>query len=175
MRTQYSPKTEGFQFMGGAVETLQELKKIIPNHPFEIVHASSVVSMEDSVSSVRTNKDASINVAFRLLKEKKVDAVVSPGHSGAFMASALLNVGRLPGIVRPALTAKIPTISGEVIMLDIGANVDCRPEYLVQWARMGATYCKTVIGVPNPRIGLLSNASEEGKGTEMLRQVHELL
>ncbi len=162
--------------VGDRNKILKQLQrnKISPDS-FEIVHASDAIGMHDSIASVKSRKDASINVAFELLKEKKVDAVVSPGHSGAFMASALLTVGRIPGILRPAITGLIPSLGSEVVMLDIGANVDCKPSHLIQFAMMGSVYSRLVRGIPNPKIGLLSNGTEETKGNELIRTVHEQL
>lgn len=162
--------------VGNKDQILRELErhKVKP-HVFEIVHAEEVIDMHDHATSTRKKKNASINVAFLLMREKKVDAVVSPGHTGAFMAGALFTVGRLPGVSRPALTASIPSLKGETVMLDIGANVDCKPKHLVQFALMGDLYCRLVKGVEKPRVGLLSNGTESSKGNDLLRTTDQEL
>src|SRR3989338_9513553 len=112
--------------VGNKDQILRELARHkIKTGVFEVVHAEEVIDMHEHASSARKKKNSSMNVAFELMREKKVDAVVSPGHTGAFMAAALFTVGRLPGVSRPALTASIPSLKGEAVMLDIGANVDC--------------------------------------------------
>jgi glycerol-3-phosphate acyltransferase PlsX len=116
-------------------------------------------------------------VAMELVKQKQADAVVSAGHSGAAMAAALLRLGRLKGIDRPAIGAVFPTlIAGKpVIVLDVGANVDCRPKFLEQFAVMGAVYSEFVLGVPEPKVGLLNIGEEESKGNELALRAHQLL
>jgi len=162
--------------VGNRDQILRELErnKIKPKL-FEIVHAEEVIDMHEHASTARRKKNSSMNVAFDLMREKKVDAVVSPGHTGAFMAGALFTVGRLPGVSRPALTASIPSLKGEAVMLDIGANVDCKPKHLVQFALMGDMYCRLVKGVEKPRVGLLSNGTESSKGNDVLRTTDQEL
>lgn len=150
------------------------------NHPInlEIVHAEEVVAMdEEPLSAIRRKPNASINVAMELVKEKRADAVVSAGHSGAAMASALLRLGRLKGIDRPAIGAVFPTILAgkSVIVLDVGANVDSRPKYLEQFALMGTIYSKYVMGVEEPKVGLLNIGEESTKGNDLALRTHQLL
>jgi phosphate acyltransferase len=143
-----------------------------------IVPAEGVIEMsEDPVPALRRKPKASINVAMKLVKEGKADAVVSAGHSGAAMAAALLRLGRLPGIERPAIGAVFPTmVAGQpVLVLDVGANVDCRPQFLEQFALMGTIYAKYVLGSENPRVGLLNIGEEPNKGNELAIQSHALL
>lgn len=144
----------------------------------EIVHADGFVAMdEEPLSGIRRKPNASINVAMDLVKEKRADAVVSAGHSGAAMASALLRLGRLKGIDRPAIGAVFPTILAgkSVIVLDVGANVDSRPKYLEQFALMGTIYSKYVMGVEEPKVGLLNIGEESSKGNELALRSYQLL
>jgi glycerol-3-phosphate acyltransferase PlsX len=144
----------------------------------EIVPAEDVVAMdEEPLVSLKRKPKASINVAMDLVKQKRADAVVSAGHSGAAMAAALLRLGRLKGIDRPAIGAVFPTlVAGKpVIVLDVGANVDCRPKYLDQFAVMGAVYSQYVLGIPEPKVGLLNIGEEECKGNDLAIRTHQLL
>ena len=143
----------------------------------QIVPASDVVTMEDKATSIRRKPQASINVAMSLVKEQKAQAIVSAGHSGAAMSAALLRLGRLKGIDRPAIGAVFPTmIPGKsVIVLDVGANMDCRPKYLEQFALMGTIYSQYILDVAKPKVGLLNIGEEPGKGNELAVQTHQLL
>lgn len=132
---------------------------------------------EEPLSALRKKPNASINVAMDLVKQKRADAVVSAGHSGAVMAAALLRLGRLSGIDRPAIGAVLPTmIAGKpVIILDVGANVDCRPKFLEQFALMGTVYSQYVLGNTKPKVGLLNIGEEPSKGNELALRTHQLL
>ena len=142
----------------------------------QIVSASEAIAMEEQpVQAVRQKKDASINVAMQLVKKGEAAAVVSAGNTGAVMASALLNLGRVPGIERPALGTIAPYTQTGILVLDVGANADCKPSYLVQFAQMGAVYAQKVLGLAQPRIGLLNIGEEESKGNELTQQVFALL
>lgn len=144
----------------------------------EIVPAEGVVEMdEEALSALKRKPKASIAVAMKLVKEKRADAVVSAGHSGAAMAAALLRLGRLPGIDRPAIGAVFPTrVPGKsAILLDAGANVDCRPKFLEQFGLMGTIYSQHVLGVPEPKVGLLNIGEEATKGDELTVRTYELL
>ena len=144
----------------------------------EVVHAEDVVTMKDeALTGIRRKPKASINVAMNLVKGKEANAVVSAGHSGAAMASALLRLGRIKGIERPAIGAVLPTIvpGKSVIVLDVGANVDCKPKYLEQFALMGTIYSKYVLGNESPQVGLLSIGEESSKGNELALATHKLL
>lgn len=140
-----------------------------------IEHAGDVIGMDDHASDVRRRKDASVVVATRLVKEGKAAAVVSMGHSGATMAAALLVLGRLPGVERPAILANIPTQDGFCALIDAGANADCRPTWLQQFAIMGSVYARAFYDRPEPSVGLMSIGEEEGKGNELALAAHALL
>ncbi len=148
-----------------------------PNAPkIEIVPAEGTIEMhEEPLGALRRKPKASINVSMQLVKEGKADAVVSAGHSGAAMAAALLRLGRLRGIDRPAIAAVFPTNRADksVLILDVGANVDCRPKYLEQFAVMGSVYSQCVLGVEIPKVGLLNIGEEESKGNEVALKAHE--
>jgi glycerol-3-phosphate acyltransferase PlsX len=116
-----------------------------------------------------------MRVAFDLIKEGQADAVVSAGHSGAMMACGLFVLGRLEGVERPGIVAQFPTVSGECLLCDIGANVDPKPEVLAQFGLLGAVYARVLQPKKLPRVGLLSNGEEEHKGTELTRAAHEIL
>jgi phosphate acyltransferase len=144
----------------------------------EIVAADGVIEMdEEPIIGIRRKPNSSINVAMNLVKQKRADAVVSAGHSGAAMAAASLRLGRLKGIDRPAIGAVFPTmLAGKsVIVLDVGANVDSRPKYLEQFALMGTVYSKYVLGVEEPKVGLLNIGEESTKGNDLALRTHQLL
>ncbi|MDB9496213.1 phosphate acyltransferase PlsX [Spirulina major CS-329] len=143
----------------------------------EIVAAEDVISMHDEATGVRRKPKASINVAMDLVKQDRADAVFSAGHSGAVMAAALLRLGRIKGIDRPAIGAIFPTLlpGKSAIILDVGANVDSRPKYLEQFGLMGSVYSQCALGVENPKIGLLNIGEEPSKGNELALRAHELL
>src|SRR5205807_876077 len=125
---------------------------------------------EHPAQAVRSKPDSSMSVCARLCKERRADGWISAGNSGAIMATALFVQGRIRGVERPALGSIIPTRNGFAYFLDVGANVDSKPEYLVQFAAMGAIYAREMMGRPEPRVGLLSNGEEEGKGDELVRE-----
>jgi len=140
-----------------------------------IVHAAQTISMDESpFEAVRRKKDSSIVVAFELLKKGKVDAVVSAGNSGATMASAVTILGRLKKISRPGIASIFPTLKKPIVMMDVGANVDCRAQHLFQFGIMAAAFLRVVFGVDNPRIGLLSIGEEGGKGNALVKSAHAL-
>lgn len=143
----------------------------------EVVHATQVIGMDESPSqALEKKKDASMLVAARLVKEGRAQALVSAGNTGALMAGSLLTLGRLPGIRRPAIAVLWPTQAGPpVLVLDSGANAECRPEYLLQFAYMGSIYMERVEGRPRPRIGLLNIGEEAGKGGSLLTAAFGLL
>lgn len=154
------------------------LKQHSSSCQLEIVPAEDVVAMdEEALVSLKRKPKASINVAMDLVKQKRAQAVVSAGHSGAAMAAALLRLGRLKGIDRPAIGAVFPTlVAGKpVIILDVGANVDCRPKYLEQFAVMGSVYSQYVLGISEPKVGLLNIGEEACKGNDLAIRTHQLL
>jgi len=144
----------------------------------EVVHAPDVAEMDESpVTAVRKKKDCSINVAMRLVKEKQADAFVSAGNSGAVATSAILNLGRIRGVQRPAIATVLPTRRPirPLLLLDAGANMDCHPDWLVQFAIMGSAYSKAVLKRTKPLVGLLSIGTEDCKGNEMTKETFQLL
>jgi glycerol-3-phosphate acyltransferase PlsX len=140
-----------------------------------VVDASEVIGMEEHVDAVRNKRDASINVATRLVAEGKADAVVSAGNSGAIMAAAIFGLRRLKGVDRPAIGGLVPTTKGQAFVLDVGANADVKPEYLYQFALLGDAYARRVLGKDRPSVALLSNGEEEGKGNQVTIEAYELL
>ena len=138
-------------------------------------HCEEVVQMDESpLKAVRKKKDASIRVAFDLVKRGDVDAVVSAGNSGATLASGVLTLGRLKGVERPAIAGIFPGERGHVVLIDMGANVDCRPAHLFQFGIMGHAFASSCLGMKNPKVGLLSIGEEDSKGNEQVRLTHEL-
>ena len=138
----------------------------------ELVSAEEAIAMDEQpVQAVRQKKDASINVAMELVKSGKADAVVSAGNTGAVMASALLKLGRVRGIERPAIGTMAPYNETGVLVLDVGANADCKPSYLVQFAQMGVVYMERVYGMERPRVALLNIGEEVTKGNELTQEV----
>jgi len=139
-------------------------------------HASQVVEMhEHPGQAIRKKRDASIRVIFDLVKSGEADAAMSAGNSGAMLAAALFVLGRLPGVERPAIVTFLPTLEGRVALMDAGANVDVKPLHLVQFALLGEVYVRRVVGIPRPRIGVLSNGEELSKGTALTRSAVEIL
>ncbi len=142
----------------------------------DIHHASEVVGMHDPPSdAVRKKKDSSIRVAFDLVKQGAAAAVVSAGNSGAIMAAGMFVFGRVKGVERPAIGTSLPNLNDQTMVLDMGANVDCKASHLYQFAIMGSIYVEHLVGKPRPRVGLLSNGSEEKKGNDLTREAHQLL
>ncbi|MFE8695219.1 phosphate acyltransferase PlsX [Cytobacillus sp. FJAT-53684] len=176
----------------GAMKALEEYKDIhitlvgdevkikeylATNDRIEILHTDEVILPTDEpVRAVRRKKTASMVLAAQLVADGKADACISAGNTGALMAAGLFVVGRIEGIERPALSPTLPTIGGEgFLLLDVGANVDAKPEHLLQYAIMGSIYAEKVRNVSNPRIGLLNIGTEEKKGNELAKSSFELL
>jgi len=148
----------------------------LPTDHLEIVHASETIAMSESpATAIRRKRDSSISVATRLHREGAVDAVVSAGNTGASVASALLSLGRIPGIDRPTIAILYPSRNGGTIVLDGGANAECLPMHLEQFAVMGSAYAELFLGRTNPKIGLLSIGEEPSKGNDLTREAHRLL
>jgi phosphate acyltransferase len=143
----------------------------------EIVHASEVIGMGDKAAqAVRSKRDSSMHVGLRLVREGRAAGFVTAGNTGAAMATAKMVLGALPGVDRPALAAVIPTVEGTAaVLVDVGANVDCKPQNLEQFAVMGEIYCRKILGTKRPRVGLLSIGEEETKGNELTRESLPLL
>jgi glycerol-3-phosphate acyltransferase PlsX len=145
--------------------------------PVSIVHASEHIAMDEKAAqAVRNKKDSSMRVGLKLVREGKAAGFVTAGNTGAAMATAKMVLGTLPGVDRPALAAVMPTSAGKpCVLLDVGANVDCRPQNLVQFAVMGELYARSVLKVRNPRVGLLSIGEEDSKGNELTGEASPLL
>lgn len=145
-------------------------------HRIRILHTSQVVEMTDgAVEAIRRKKDSSLSRCIDLLKDGEADAAVSAGHTGAAVAGTKIKLRSLPGIDRPAIATLMPTQTGVFLLIDGGANTDCEPKHLVEFAIMGSIYAREVLGIANPRVGLLSNGKEPGKGDALTRTTHELL
>ena len=141
----------------------------------KIVHSSQVIEMnEHPVDAIRKKKDSSVMVAFDLLKQGKVEAVVSAGNSGATMAAGVRKLGRLNGVSRPGIASVFPTLKKPVILMDIGANVDCRPQHLFQFAVMASAFSR-ILDISNPSVGLLTIGEETGKGNNLVKETFPLL
>ena len=144
--------------------------------PVRIVHAPEVLEMTDKPArSARSKAQNSMAVGMELLKAGEGDAFVTAGNTGGAMANALFRLGRIRGVKRPALATRFPTRKGYCVVLDIGANAECKPEYLLQFGVMGSVYAEQVLGVHNPRVGLLSNGEEAGKGNDLVKATYPLL
>jgi glycerol-3-phosphate acyltransferase PlsX len=147
--------------------------------PLTLRRASQVIEMDEHnpAAAVKAQKDSSMVVGMEILKRREADAFVTAGHSGGALAAALFRLGRIRGIKRPALSTVFPsqTPQGHCFFLDVGANADCRPEFLLQFAIMGAAYAERVLGVPNPRVAIVSNGEEEGKGNQLVQDTVPLL
>jgi glycerol-3-phosphate acyltransferase PlsX len=142
----------------------------------KIVHAAEVVEMTDKpAQNARRKSDNSMAIGMDLVKTGQADAFITAGNTGGAMANALFRLGRIRGMKRPALTGLFPVRGGHCVVLDIGANTDCKAEYLLQFAQMGSVYAEKVLGRGNPRVALLSNGEEAGKGNELVKETYPLL
>ncbi len=141
-----------------------------------VVHASQVISMTDNpVVAVRKKKDSSLLVGLRLIKDGKADGLISAGNTGAVMLASRAILGRIPGVSRSAICQVLPSAKGPVVVLDLGANVDCSAVHLCEFAEMGLIFSQLTVGVENPRVGLLNIGEEQVKGNEVARAVHQNL
>jgi len=162
--------------VGDEKKVKAELGKYPRNDNVTVVHASQVIGMNESpVAAVKQKKDASVNVAVSLVKAGRADAIVSAGNTGALMTAALFGLGRIRGIERPAIATIFPSAYGPVLLLDMGANVDCKPKHLEQFAFMGSVYAEHVMHKKLPRIGLLNIGEEAEKGNELTLATYPLL
>jgi glycerol-3-phosphate acyltransferase PlsX len=158
----------------GAIQSLIRNKTLPAG--LTVHHCTESIQMDETpLKAVRMKRDASIRVAFELVKIGQADAVVSAGNSGAMLAAGVLTLGRLPGVDRPAIAGLFPGEKGTVILIDVGANVDCRPLHLLQFAVMAHAFATSCMGISSPKVGLLSIGEEKGKGNEQVRQAHEFL
>jgi glycerol-3-phosphate acyltransferase PlsX len=141
-----------------------------------IVDAREVIEMnEHPANAVRAKRDSSLVSSCALVAAGEARAVVSAGNSGAMLAAALFTIKRIPGVARPAIGAAFPSEAGQTFILDVGANTDCKPEWLAQFAVMGDIYARTMLGIPSPRVALLSNGEESEKGSELVQAAHPLI
>ncbi len=162
------------------VGKVSEIEPLIPKkfrNRVEIIECDDVFDMSESATDVLKRKTSTIYTAVDLVREGKADAVVSAGHSGATMSLATLRIGRVKGVSRPAIATLMPTAvpGGRSLVLDVGANVDCKPEHLFEFAVMGEAYAKGILEIENPRVGLLSNGEEDSKGNEITKETFKLL
>ncbi len=155
----------------GRPDAVQPL--LAPHSQLRFVPATQVIEMDEHpAQAVRSKPDSSMAVCARMCKQDQADGWVSAGNSGAIMAAALLIQGRLRGVERPAIGSVVPTQDGVAYFLDVGANVDSKPEFMVQFAQMGSAYAERMLGRAQPRVGLLSNGEEPGKGDQLVREVY---
>lgn len=155
----------------------EELKKYkYPQNKITIEEAPDIISNhEEPAKAVRSKKGASIVVAANMLKKGDGDAVLSCGNTGALLTAGLLIVGRIKGILRPSLATTLPTAKGPKLLIDAGANTNCKPENLVQFGIMGSVYMKNIFNLPSPKVGIMSNGEEEGKGDELTKKTFPLM
>lgn len=168
-------KTQTFQAI--IVGDKNEIKKHLDSTDnISIHHCSDYIKMDDNATNALKKKDSSIYQAIELVRNNDGDVVISAGHSGASMSLATIRFGRIDGVTRPAICTTMPRIDGKAsIILDAGANVDCKPEHLVEFAKMGYEYAKSILKYENPRVGLLSNGEEDTKGNELTKEVFKYL
>ncbi len=157
----------------------EKIRPLLENHPIdprvELIHAPDVLEMGDKPArNARRKADNSMAIGMDLVKDGLADAFVTAGNTGGAMANGLFRLGRIPGVKRPALTTVLPTRTGFAVAVDIGANADCKPLFLLQFGIMGSIYAETMLGIKNPRIALLSNGEEEGKGNDLVKEAFEL-
>ena len=178
--------------IGGVIEALKEVKfeailvgdtkileSLVPQNLkqyVKFIQADEIVSMSDGATDALKRKESSIFKAIELLKNKQTKAVVSAGHSGATMSLATLRVGRLKNVSRPAIATLMPNVTGgKTLVLDVGANVDCRPEHLFQFAVMGEAYAKEILKIESPKVALLSNGEEKCKGNDVTKEAFAMI
>ena len=164
--------------VGDQAKIEAELAKVgdYPRDRLDIVHAAQTITASDSpATAVRRKPESSIAIGLTLHKQGEADAFISAGNTGAMMAASLFLLGTLPGVARPTVTTMLPTATGPILLTDAGANVDCKPQHLRQFAQLAAVYAKDVLGVANPRIGLLNIGEEPEKGNELAVETHRLL
>lgn len=161
----------------GSQETLEAgFERLnLPAGRVKIANASQALEMSDHIAEARAKRDNTMRVGMDLVKDGQADAFVSAGNTGMGMYFGTKTFGMLPGVDRPCLAATFPTRSGLAVVADIGANAECRPEFLVQFAQMGLIYTRLMLGIEEPRVGLLANGEEEGKGNELVKATHPLM
>lgn len=172
---EYPDKAVEFHLFGD--ENILNQYQSVKGGRIKIYHCAEFISSDDDpIRAIKRKKDASMVRAFEFVKAGEANAVISSGNTGALMAAGLFILGRIPGIERPALSPLLPTTEGKgALLIDAGANVSPKAEHLTQYAMMGAIYMKEILGIENPRVGLLNIGSEAQKGTELMKEVHSLL
>jgi phosphate acyltransferase len=164
-------------FLVGQQDQIQKaLKKLVCQDPrITVVHAAEVLTMEDKpVEGLRKKRDCSIIRAVELIKEGKAEALVSPGNTGGVVAASTIKLRPLPGVDRPAIAAVMPAPENRFVLLDAGANIECRPQHLLQYAIMGSVYAREILRIKSPRVGLLSVGTEAVKGNELTLEAYKL-
>ena len=164
--------------VGRDPEIREELRRLGAENPerIRIVHAPQIVDMAgEPVEECKAKPESSLMVGAGLVHDGKADAFISAGNSGAIMVASLLKIRRIPGVIRPALAAPLPTLKGTTVLLDAGANMDCKPWHLAQFAVMGSIYMKSLFGIENPSVGLLSIGEEETKGNALVQETLPLI
>lgn len=157
------------------------INAVLKQHTYDparitIVHTTEVIDNEDKpVKAIKAKKDSSMVVGFKLLKDKEIDAFLSAGNTGALLAGGLLKVGRIKGIDRPGLCSVYPTTNGISVLMDAGANADCKPRNLLEFGIMGSIYAESVLGISKPKVGLVNIGTEEGKGNTLMIESYPLL
>ena len=147
-----------------------------PPSNLSVVHAPEVIGMDESpVASIRRKRDSSIRIGLELLKNKKVDAFISAGNTGAVVSASTLLVGLLPGIERPGIAILLPGMKGDTLLIDVGANIDPKPLHLLQYALMGEAYVRCLLGKERPTVALLNVGEEETKGTDFIKETYAML
>src|SRR5213594_990622 len=170
------PRIKALYLVGDRSEIQSALPKGgFRDHRVRVVHASEVLTMEDKpAAAVRKKKDCSIARAVELVHDGKADAVVSVGNTGGIFAAAMFKLGRIPGVDRGGIATVIPTPDNEFVLLDTGANIECKPLHLAHFAVMGSIYSREILGYKNPRVGILSIGTEESKGNELTLEAFRL-
>jgi len=161
---------------GDLIENYLKKIKFVNRRKVKTEHASEVIGMHEvPTSACKKKRNASIMVCTRLVEQGKVHGVFSPGNTGASLVASLMNIGRLDGVLRPGLVTYVPTLKGASLLLDAGANLECTPEYLAQFAIMGEVFASKVQGKKNPSVGILSVGEEKSKGNELILKTYDLL
>ncbi|MGL4391902.1 MAG: phosphate acyltransferase PlsX [Fusobacteriaceae bacterium] len=177
LATQELDKSVKIVLVGREESIRKELKKYkYDSSRIEIKNATEVISMEDDpVSAVKSKKDSSMNIALELVKDGEADACVSAGNTGALISASQLKLKRIKGVLRPAIATVFPSKNGHIVVLDVGATSDCKPEFLDHFGILGSKFAEIALGISNPKVGLLNIGSEEGKGNELTRAAYDFL